>query len=338
MKKTVSIKNIAETLGISTATVSLVLSGKATNGRVSEEITRKIKETAKSMNYMPNGLARSLRVGRTNTLGLIVADISNPFFGLLTLHIQEKAEELGYTVIIVNTNEDDIRMGKLVDILKSRQVDGYLIIPTEHGDIYIKELLANKVPLVLIDRYFPDIQTNHVVIDNYKASYDATRLLIHKDCKNICLFMYKSNLQHIVERKNGYCEALKKEGLYNENYIYEINYNNIEKDIADAVDKIVKSKKKIDGIFFVTNTISIIGIKELLRHGVKIQKEIQVICFDKSDAFDFMDVSIPYVSQPVAGMGKKAVEVLVNQITKKEPDLDSVIYKLSAKLIQTHDN
>lgn len=334
MKKRVSIKNIAESLGISTATVSLVLSGKATHGRVSEEITKKIKETAKSMNYMPNGLARSLRVGHTNTIGLIVADISNPFFGVLALHIQEKAEELGYTVIIVNTNEDDKRMGKLIDILKSRQVDGYLIIPTEHSDIEIRELLNNKVPLVLIDRYFPHIQANHVVIDNYKASFEATQLLISKNCKSICLFTYRSDLQHIVERKNGYRDALLKAGLYNEENMFEVNYTSITKDITSTINQILTKNKNIDGIFFTTNSISIIGIKELLTHGVKIQEDIQVVCFDKSDAFDFMNISIPYVSQPIANMGRKAVDVLIKQITNQEPDLDSVIYKLSATLIQ----
>lgn len=334
MKKKVSIKNIAESLGISTATVSLVLSGKASGGRVSEEIAAKIRETAKAMNYMPNGLARSLRMGRTNTIGLIVADISNPFFGQLALHIQEKAEELGYTVIIANTNEDDLRMGKLIDILKGRQVDGYLIVPTEHGDEYIKELQENKAPLVLVDRWFPNLQTNNSIIDNYKASYDATRLLIDKGCCNICVFVYKSNLQHIVERKNGAIDALKQAGLYNEKLIFEVSYTSITPDIATAINKILTSNTGIDGMFFTTNSISLIGIKELLNNGVQIQKQIQVVCFDKSDAFDFMDVSIPYVQQPIAAMGRKAVEILIYQITGTEQEAGVMIFKLPATLVQ----
>lgn len=334
MKKKVSIKNIAESLGISTATVSLVLSGKASGGRVSDEIAAKIRETAKAMNYMPNGLARSLRMGRTNTIGLIVADISNPFFGQLALHIQEKAEELGYTVIIANTNEDDLRMGKLIDILKGHQVDGYLIVATEHGDEYINELQDSRVPLVLVDRWFPNLQTNNVIIDNYKASYDATRLLIEKGCRNICLFLYKSNMQHILERKNGASDALKQAGLYNESLIFEVNYTHIDHDIDQAISKILTSKTQVDGMFFTTNTISLIGIKQLFNNGVDIQKKVHVVCFDKSDAFDFMDVSIPYVQQPIAAMGRKAVEILIYQITGKEPEAGVMIFKLSASLIQ----
>lgn len=337
MKKRASIKSIAESLGISTATVSLVLSNKATNGRVGDEMAKKIRETAKSMNYMPNGLARSLRVGHTNTIGLIVADISNPFFSALALHVQKKAEELGYTVIIANTNEEDQRMGKMIDILKSRQVDGYLIVPTENGEPYISDLLDSKVPLVLVDRCFPHLHTSNVVIDNYGASYNATKLLIEKGCRNICLFIYKSNMQHIVERKNGYCDALKKAGLYREEYLFEVDYFHINEDITKGIDHILSLGNQVDGIFFTTNTISIIGIKDLLNRGVKVQEDMQVVCFDKSDAFDFMDITIPYVLQPIASMGRQAVDILVNQITRKEPDLALLVCKLSAKLVEQHN-
>ncbi len=255
MKKRVSIKNIAETLGISTATVSLVLSGKATNGRVGKEISEKIKDTAKSMNYLPNGLARSLRMGRSHTMGLIIADISNPFFGILALHIQDKAEEFGYTVIIANTNEDSQKMKEMINILKSRQVDGYIIVPTENGDELISQLLESKTPLVLIDRYFPHLETNNVIIDNYKASFDATQLLIENGCKNICLFIYKSDLQHMVERKKGYYDALKKANLFDEDFLFEINYANITEDITNCIESIVTKRKKIDGVFLLQTVL-----------------------------------------------------------------------------------
>ncbi|MDR1556032.1 MAG: LacI family transcriptional regulator, partial [Tannerellaceae bacterium] len=328
----VSIKHIAEALGISTASVSLVLSGRAVEGRVSKDIADKIRETAKSMNYMPNGLARSLRMGRTNTIGLIVADISNPFFSNMAFHIQEKAESLGYTVIIANTNEDNKQMEKMIDVLKSRQVDGFLIVPTENGDKYIVQLVENKMPLVLIDRYFPDIQTNNVIVDNYKASYNATRLLLRKGCRNIALFTYKSKLQHIVERKKGYCDALKEAGLYNKELLFEVGYRDLQEDIHACLDKSIQ--QEADGVFFTTNSISISGIKELLSRNIRVEEDLPVVCFDKSDAFDFMDISIPYVRQPVADMGQTSVDILVDQITKNRPGMAQVMWKMSAELIE----
>lgn len=334
MKKNISIRHIAEALGISTASVSLVLSGKAVEGRISKEIADKIRQTAKTMNYTPNNLARSLRVGKTNTIGLVVADISNPFFAGMAFHIQEKAEMLGYTVIITNTNEDDKRLGIIIDILKSRQVDGFLIVPTENGDKYISQLVDSKTPLVLIDRYYPAIQTNNVIIDNYKASYDATLLLLKKGCRNICLFIYKSNLQHIIERKKGYADALKNVGLYNEELLFEVSYLNLQNDIKNSVDKILQENRFVDGIFFTTNSISTIGIKELLNRNIKVQSDLLVVCFDESDAFDFMDVTIPYVRQPIAGMSETSVDLLVDQIAKKRPEMAQVMCKMSAELIE----
>ncbi|GHT34248.1 LacI family transcriptional regulator [Bacteroidia bacterium] len=335
MKSRVSIKDIAEALGVSTATVSLVLSGKAEEGRVGKDIAEKIRETAKSMNYQPNGLARSLRIGRSQTIGLIVADISNPFFGILALHIQEEAERHGYTVIIANTSENDQKMGKMIDILKSRQVDGYIIVPTEHGDVYITQLLETKTPLVLVDRYFPQLQTNNVIVDNYKASFDATELLVNYGCKRIALFIYKSALFHMQERKNGYCDAMKKAGLYSQELIYNtIDYAHINEDIVNGIRKLLSETNAVDGIFFATNSISILGIKELLNQKVELQKQIKIICFDKSDVFDFMKNSISYVIQPIAGMGRTAVNILIEQITKEESDFDFVMCKLSTKLVE----
>ena len=101
----VSLKTIADLLGVSTASVSIVLSGKDIKGRVSKETSKRILETAKELNYIPNTLAKGLRMGSSKTIGLVVADISNLFFGTLALYIQECAEKEGYAVIIVNTNE-----------------------------------------------------------------------------------------------------------------------------------------------------------------------------------------------------------------------------------------
>lgn len=122
-----SLKTIADELGISTAAVSIVLSGKNDKGRVSEETSKKIFEKAKEINYMPNTLAKGLRMGSSKTLGLVVADISNVFFGTLALYIQAYAEKEGYAIIIVNTGENFDKMEKMIKLLKARQVDGFII-------------------------------------------------------------------------------------------------------------------------------------------------------------------------------------------------------------------
>ncbi|MDR0542874.1 MAG: LacI family transcriptional regulator [Dysgonamonadaceae bacterium] len=313
----VSIKDIAHELGVSTATVSLVLNGKDKDGRVGKEMAEKIRQKTKEMNYEPNNLARGLRIGMTNTIGLIVADISNLFFAKLAFHIQEQAEKFGYSVIITNTNESDLKMEKMINVLKNRLVDGFIIVPTEHGEPFIQNLVKRKFPVVLVDRHFPRINASSVIVDNYNASKKAVKNLVDKGCRNIALIIYNNELQHMIDRKRGYVDELKASGLYNSSLVKAINYSFLENDIAIAMESLMSNENRVDGIFFATNTLSMQGIKCLLNMNVELHKDIQVVCFDKSDAFDFASVHIPYIQQPVSEMGKEAVNFLIDQIKQK---------------------
>lgn len=310
----VSIKDIAKKVDVSNATVSLVLNGKEKEGRIREEVAEKILRAAKELNYEPNNFARGLRMGRSNTIGLILADISNNFFANIAFYIQEYAEAYGYSVIITNTNESGEKMGKMINVLKSRQVDGFIIVPTEDGEEYINELIKTKIPVVLLDRYFPNLPVSHIVVNNYHASFNAANLLLDSGCKNIALIIYDNKLPHMQDRERGYKEALLKKDCYNPALTKKIRYNNIEEDISTAIQELLKEKPKVDGIFFATNSISIIGIKQLLRLGIQIPKNIKVVCFDKNEAFEFTPFHIPYVQQPIQEMSKRTVEILLEQI------------------------
>jgi len=327
----VSIKDIAQKLGISNATVSIVLSGKMKEGRVSKDLIQKIRITAKDMNYEPNILARGLRMGKSLTIGLIVADISNPFFGQLAFQIQEHAEKFGYSVIITNTNESENKMEKMISILKSRQVDGLIIVPTDHGESAIEQLTNSSIPFVLLDRNFPSIPTSHVVVNNYHASKEATRYLIKDGCKNIGLIIYNNQLHTMLERKRGYVDALQEAGLLKPDLIKCIDYQTINEDVVSSINDLLKEEKKVDGIFFATNTISMIGIKQILDLNLNIPNDVKVFCFDKSSEFDLSNLKIPYVLQPIPEMGKEVVELLIGHIDKtiKEPTKIELIAQLS---------
>ena len=327
----VSIKNIAEKLGVSNATVSLVLNGKEKEGRVGKELSEKIRATAKELEYEPNSLARSLRIGRSQTIGLIVADISNLFFANLAFHIQEHAEKFGYSVIITNTNESDLKMEKMMNVLKNRQVDGFIIVPTENGETHVVDLVKRNIPVVLLDRYFPAINVSSVSVDNYNASKKAIENLIKQGCKNIGLVIYKNVLQHMQERKRGYVEALQEHNIYNPALIKEISYSVIVNDMEIAMESLLSNGNKVDGIFFATNTLSMLGIKQLMNLNIDIPNQIKIVCFDKSEAFDFTPIPIPYIQQPIPEMGRKAVELLMEHVKEKTEEVQHI--ELHASLI-----
>lgn len=328
MKK-VSIKDIAQKAGVSIATVSLVLNDKNKKGRVSRDKAEEIKKIAKEMNYQPNVVARSLQSGRSQTIGLLVADISNPFFASLAFYIQERSEKAGYAVIIMNTNESDTQMEKMINIMKNRQVDGYIIVPTKRGESSVKALLDAKAPLVLVDRYYPSLQTYNVMLDGYQASYRAAGLLMEKGCRNIGLVIYGGTQSHMSERRYGYVDALRSADLYRPELVCEVNFSSLNEDMSAAISYLLE--KGVDGIFFVTISISLSGIRYLFERGIKIQEDVQVVCFDKSEVFDYMPKPIPYVLQPIEAMGNKAVDLLLAQMESEEQAPQSC--KLPATLV-----
>lgn len=329
--KRVSLKRIAEEVGVSIATVSLVLNGKDKGGRVSKETAAKILDKAAELNYMPNTLAKGLKLGRSKTIGLIVADISNVFFGTLALYIQEYAEKEGYAIIIANTNEQVKRMEKMIGLLKSRQIDGLIITPTEGSEYLIKDLIKYQMPLVLVDRSYPNLPVNSVLINNYEISYKSTKQLIQQGCKNIAFITYKQDHFHINERKRGYYEAVKESGLYKADNIQEVRYDFLRSDIDRAISYLVKKEEKIDGIFFATNSISIAGIKSLCKYDMGLQKDIQIMCFDECDAFYLLPFSIPFVRQPIEEMAKHAIKILIDNIEGKNLEIEKCF--LDAELI-----
>ncbi len=333
--KRVSLKDIARELGVSTATVSLVLNGKNIAGRVSSEMSQKILDKAAELNYVPNTLAKGLKMGKSRTIGLIVADVSNLFFGTLALHIQIYAEQKGYSVIIGNTNEQLKAMENLMSFLYARQVEGLIITPTEKSQHLLKKLIKSKIPFVLVDRSFPELAVTSVLINNYEISYQSTERLIQKGCKRIGLITYKQDHYHINERRRGCEDALKQAGIYDPDIMKEIRYDFLKSDMQRAIKNLISKKGKIDGIFFTTNSLSINGVKELIKNDINIQKDIQIMCFDENDAFYILPYAVPFIKQPIKKMAEKATELLIDQIEMKSEGTKHVV--VEAELVSNEN-
>lgn len=314
-KKRVSLKDIADKVGVSTALVSYVLNGQEKEKRVGAEVVVKIRKAMEEMNYKPNFIARSLRYGTTKTIGLIVTDIANPFFSSMARHIEDEAYKSGYTVIIGSSDETCEKSDLLVETLLNRQVDGFIIVPAEGCEDCLKQLLEDKMPVVMVDRYVPGLISNHVVLDNFAASYNATLHLINKGYKNIGLVAYKSYLVHMRERVRGYEEAMKHKGLEKQIWIKYIRFNHLKTDMNKVIEGIgPQEERNLDAVFFTTNTLTMAGLYRIHRLGIKVPEELAIIGFDGNEAFDFFYSPLTYVKQPVDEMGKEAVRILLDQM------------------------
>lgn len=326
MKKKVSLKDIAQQVGVSTALVSYVLSGKEKEGRVGQEMAEVIRATAKKMNYQPNQIAKSLKSGRSYTIGLIVADISNPFFAHIARTVEDEAKNDGYTTIFGSSDENSEKSQHLIDALINRQVDGFIIAPAEDSEKQIEYIKSLNIPFVLIDRYFPDIETNYVVIDNYKATYNATQHLLENGYRRIGLAVYETELKHMLDRIKGYEGALKEYGIVvDPALIRKIDFANTTQSVRENVGALLKDENPVEAILFSTNTLSVEGLRYLNELKYSIPDDVGVVCFDESDSFDFFYCTLTCVSQPLQQIAREAVQILVGQINRKDTELLQVV-------------
>ena len=307
-------QDIADKLGLSKGTVSLVLSGKAKGSRVSEETIRKVKRMADELNYQPNEIARSLSTGKTMSIGVVITDISNEFFGHFTFHIQEQAKKYGYTVITMNTNESLEEFHDSVTILLNKQIDGIIFVPVAGGESVVEKIIERNLPIVQIDRFYPKLKASYIVVDNYHAAMQATELLIHKGHKKIAAINYDINLNALLERRQGYIDMMKRYGLFDPSLIKDINYEDQEEQIRQAIIDLKDNPDKVEAIFFCSRRVFITGIKHMRREGIRIPEDMEVLSFDKIETISIANIPINFIEQPIAEMGGKAVNMLMEQI------------------------
>ena len=320
MNKKTSLKDIANVVGVSITLVSYVLNNKGDQNRVSKKTAEKIISAAKKLNYHPNLNARSLVTNKTNTIGVIVADIANPFFANLARFIEDEAFSKEYTVIFGSSDENVDKFSRILDFFMTRQVDGCIIAAPDGSQKLIKKMEKSKIPMVLIDRYFKELDTCHVVIDNFQSSVLATNHLINNNCKKIGTILYESELDHYEDRYEGYVQALNISGITNNpDLAKRINHGNLIKEMTLAIKDLIALE--VDGIYFHTNTLAEEGLKQMISLDKNILEKIKVVVFDQNQSFHFLNTFIPYILQPVAEMASQALSSLFDQIHEKDMEV-----------------
>jgi LacI family transcriptional regulator len=334
MAKKTSLKDIAQYVGVSTALVSYVLNGKEKQGRVGHQKVLEIRQAAKLLNYQPNLIARGLRKGQTKTIGLIVADISNPFFASLAKIVEELARDLGYIVLFGSSDEQEYKSGYLIDVFLNRQVDAFIICPVSGSEKQIKDLQQMGKPVVLIDRYFPGLPADSVRINNKESALRAVEHQILGGRRNIALLSYQTDLAHITQRKAGYIKAIEKYGLpLNPGLIMEANYSDLEADVAQKMRELFRREKKVDGLLFATNSLAIAGLRVIEQMGIKIPKDLSVVSFDQSEVFDFYYAPLTYIAQGIRDLAEAAVSLVGKRLKEPLQTRQYITTVLEAKLI-----
>ncbi len=320
-KKTL-LEDIARELNVSKTLVSMVINGKGDSYGISKKTQEKVLSKASELQYTPNMFARALRTGKSNLIGLLVADISNSFYSNIAKYVERALAEKGYNLMICSTDENIVREEKLIQLFGEQQIIDGLIIATTNtsGEFFKKERLRN-FPIVFIDRYLPDIESNYVVADNYQGSFELTDLLIHKGCKNIVAFnITPSHISSLKERVRGFKDALQKYNLpFGSENLIEISFNNIQQDVRDKLIRLLKQPGgKIDAIYTLNNHIATACLNVFNELALDMKKEgIYFASFDDISLFDFVKPNVISVSQPLERIGEESANLVLKLIEQR---------------------
>lgn len=322
-----TLKDIAADTGFSVTTVSLVLNNKPS--KIPECTKQIILEAAKRLDYRPNQLAVSLVKKRTDTLGLIVSDVSNPFFSTLAKGVEDICRENGCNMILCNTNNMHKCDLDYINMLVDKGVDG--IIYGMAGDSTLKNAIDScklmkeqDMSFVIIDRYFKKLHTSYIGVDHLMGGYYATKHLIEMGHKKIACITGPLHLDDVLERLKGYKKALKEAGIkYDSKLVFEGRYN-MESGAA-AFPWLMKTKCTA---VFAFNDMTAYGLYiEAKKNGISIPKDFSVVGYDDIYFSKILEAPLTTIKQPVYEMGVKATEILIEAIKNKKMPEEQFVYQ-----------
>lgn len=314
MKETLS--SISERTGISITTISRVLNGKTEKYRISKETAARIEEEARRCNYTPSALAQSLRTNKTKSIGLIIPTLSNPYFADIASSIITAVKAREYTAIVVDTMESEENQKSCLSALLSRKVDGIIAAPCGENREMFEEINNNVVPVVLVDRYFEGSNISYVTSNNYKGALDATEYLIKSGHSRIACIQGNADSITTKRRVNGYIKALCDNGIEDKTLIVGDSYS-VQNGYLEC--KLLLNKTPRPTAIFATSYTILLGVLRAIHDsGLRIPEDISIIGFDDNVSLDYMLPPVTRVSQPVDEMGRLAVRLLFENISRKE--------------------
>jgi len=327
-----TLEDIANKAGVSVSTVSRILNKKAEKYRISAKTESLVLKLAKGLNYTPNQLARGLRLKRTHSIGLIVPDISNPFFAAVTRAVQRAAHEVGYSLIVCDTDEDESQEVAHIKVLRSKGVDGMVVMPVGKSGAHLQQLINDGMPLVVIDRIFEDLHCDSVVVDNYKGAYEAVDYLVKNGHTRIAIIQGLPNTYTSKGRLSGYRDALKANNIepdprlvVGKDFRQETGY--IETKILLSLDP------RPTAIFSTSDLITLGALEAINEEGLHIPEDLSLVAFDDIDQVNFFTTPLTTISQPKEIMGKVAIKLLIEKI-KNHNEGEPRRIMLSPKLVE----
>lgn len=334
----VSIKEVAQKAGVSTATVSHVINE---TRFVSEETRQKVLSAIELLQYQPSAIARSLATNTTKTIGLVVSDVTNPFFTRLARSVEDTFIQQGYHTIFCNTDENPAREEEYLRLLLARQIDGLIITPTGVYSPRLEQMLAAEVPIVLVDRGTPGLNAPLIEVDNESGGYQATRYLLSLGHRRIGVMQGLETISTQVARANGYRRAMQEAGIavdeslivradthYLTNQIHmppnsfdspPVDLSNLQMtpNAFTALHRLLDMPERPTAIFITNNQMMLGALHALRERALTCPDDVSIVCFDDPDWAALFSPPLTAIRQPTYQLGKIAAMLLLQMIDKE---------------------
>ena len=308
MKK-LKLEDVAERAGVSKTTVSRVINRR---GSLSEKTIHKVEQAMADLNYHPNVIAQQLHTQETKLIGILVPTVANPFFGELTVYLEDALFQRGYKVLISDALDNSAKEERYLQQLMGHQVDG-LIIATHNNDL--EEYQHANLPVVALDRFLRD-DIPVVASDNYAGARMATEALIARGCQHIVhIYSVNPSNWHDNKREQAFEDAMKENGLVS--YTYTVKNNGTVADRNQLFNRLFDEHPNVDGIF-ASNDLDAARILSIARQrGYQVPSQLQIVGYDGAQATQELVPELATIVQPIKQMATYAVQLLVDRISGK---------------------
>lgn len=314
MAKT-TLEDISLQTGLSKTTISRILSGKAKAFRINSNTIEKVIKAAQSLNYKPEIINRLLHKKNMMTIGLAVPDLANPFFASLASSITLEAKKHDLTVMLFDTQEDELMEKNALNKMKEHHADGIIIVPC-HKSPKTLEKIAEHIPVVQVDRYYENSSLPYVSTNNCKGAYEMMNLLLYNGHRNIICIQGPAFSTTNKERIKGCRKALEE---FHEKCTFNVMGNefSIQNGYSET-NFALSCAERPTAVFALSNTIMLGAMKAIKEHGLKIPDDISLVSFDDNQYLDYLCTAITRVAQPAKNMGITAVEMILKSIISGE--------------------
>ncbi len=329
MKKYATLKDIANALKISTATVSRAL---ADRWDVNPDTKRMVQEEAERQNYKPNPIALRLQNKRSKTIGLIVPEFKSSFFPNVISGIQQTLDEAGFQLLITQSNESSENEERNLKLLENNMVEGILISLAREGinNTYYQNLIDSGIPLVFFNRVCTKIEAPKVIIDDYKMAFFATEHLIYNKFKKIIHFSGPDELSVSRERKRGFLDAMKKHKLTIDNSTI-VEAGIFSDKGYEVMQTLIDTNNLPDAIFCFNDPTALGALKAIKEAGIRCPEDVALVGFSETEIAQLVEPPLTSIQQPTFELGETAAKLLLEQITMTTPPEPRTVC-LTAKL------